>query len=592
MASITSWMRLEPTVRDAEMASSLQAKVYDPLWLLARQWQLGEFKGEDNGTPVSARLRGEAPLITRYHQGALPDRLSEGQRYDSKALPLEALAEQERVHSPAGKAERLLLAAEAGLHFLRLLKQRPPTKNYQPSYVQKYPFPRPTPEQLRTMDDASRRFLEIVSSRVPDGVQLFQELSNALRQGALPAEPAIEPSDAQLVKDTAEAWLNWYRGLFREPVEENSAWLPERMEYSFSVAGRLPSIGESVLTAREYYDGDLDWYAFNINPGASLGAASDTPATTFVQTMIPAPVSYRGMPAQRWWEFEDAAVNFGAIEAGPVDLAKMLLIEFAVSYGNDWFVVPLELPVGSLSKIHSLVVADTFGVRTVIKSAADLGEPHASWRMFRLSNERGTSPVTNLRPPDLFFLAPTLIRVIEGQPVEEVLFLRDEMANLAWGVERVVESLTGRPLNRPEHFSAEQHRREREREPSTPGTETPKADALVYRLASSVPDYWIPLVPKQIVQGQPDIRFVRGAMLSQEGTREIALSRILTPEANRQLAIYEEEIPPERVRVTRSYQLARWLDGSTHLWIGRRKAVGGSEGSSGMRFDIAHRRGE
>jgi hypothetical protein len=583
MASITSWMRIEPRARNTKMMSGLQAKVYDPLWLLARQWQMGEFKGEDNGTPISARLRGEAPAIVRYHQGELPDTLSaNGQSYDGEALPLEALVEQERIHPPKGRAERLLLLAEAGLHFLRLLKQRSLTTNYQPDYVKKYPFPKPTPQQFSHMDESSRRFLDMVSIRVPDGGQLFRDLSLALKQDALPAEPKINPEDVQSVKDAAKYWVSWYTGLLREPAAPESSWSPDRMEYSFSVAGCLSSTDERVLTAREYYDGNLDWYAFNINPGASLGVPTGKPAKTFVQTMIPAPVSYRGMPAQRWWEFEDAEVNFGAIEAESVDLAKMLLIEFSVSYGNDWFVFPLDLPVGSICRIHSLVVTDTFGVRSVIKSAAALGEPHASWRMFRLSIERGSSPVNRSNPTDILFLPPSLPRVMEGQPLEEILFLRDEMANMAWGVERIVESPVGRPLNRREVFLAEQKRRESE-QPLTGAEET---DALIYRLATNVPDYWIPLVPKQIVQGQPDIRFVRGAMLNQEGTREIALSRILTPEAKRPLEIYEEEIPREGIRVTRSYQLARWLDGSTHLWIGRRKSVGSGEGSSGLRFDV------
>jgi hypothetical protein len=30
---------------------------------------------------------------------------------------------------------------------------------------------------------------------------------------------------------------------------------------------------------------------------------------------------------------------------------------------------------------------------------------------------------------------------------------------------------------------------------------------------------------------------------------------------------------------------ARWIDGSSHLWVGRRKGVGRGEGSSNLRFD-------
>ena len=71
MPSITSWMRLEPRSRNPEMNTSLQARIYDPLWLLARQWQLGEFQGEDNGSPVIASWRAETARLTRYFSGAI-----------------------------------------------------------------------------------------------------------------------------------------------------------------------------------------------------------------------------------------------------------------------------------------------------------------------------------------------------------------------------------------------------------------------------------------------------------------------------------------------------------------------------------------
>ena len=110
------------------------------------------------------------------------------------------------------------------------------------------------------------------------------------------------------------------------------------------------------------------------------------------RTVIPAPVTFHGMPAHCWWEFEDATVDFGAIETDPSDLARMLMIEFAVAYANDWFVIPIDLPVGSLCHISSLVVTDTFGVRSLIPSATVApsigGSPYASaWRMYQLATE-------------------------------------------------------------------------------------------------------------------------------------------------------------------------------------------------------------
>ena len=41
MPSITSWTRLEPQGSEGDIAEGYAARIYDPLWLLARQWQLG-----------------------------------------------------------------------------------------------------------------------------------------------------------------------------------------------------------------------------------------------------------------------------------------------------------------------------------------------------------------------------------------------------------------------------------------------------------------------------------------------------------------------------------------------------------------------
>ena len=98
------------------------------------------------------------------------------------------------------------------------------------------------------------------------------------------------------------------------------------------------------------------------------------------------------MPAARFWEFEDAQVDFGSVDAGPTDLVRMLLVEFALAYGNDWFVIPIELEVGSLCRTRSLVITDTFGIRTLIKPSSELGEPYASWRMFQHAYLRGNGP--------------------------------------------------------------------------------------------------------------------------------------------------------------------------------------------------------
>ncbi|MDF0673273.1 MAG: hypothetical protein P0120_02865 [Nitrospira sp.] len=569
MPSITTWSRLEPNARGASQSETLKARIYDPLWLLARQWQLGELQGDDNGTPVSTRLRAECAELTRYMPQGSAARPA---KFNPKQVALETLVEQETVHPTPGTLVRLRVCAEAGQQFLRQLARAPFGTKYHQGFLTAFALPARSAVAAADVDAEALRFLEVMSGRVPDGVKLYAELKNA----PLPTAPAIDPADAPAFAAPKDAFLRWYEALFREPAGQAEAWSSQRMEYAFSV--EAPTSPQGVLTA-EYYEGDLDWYDFDVKMGETLGAEEDRkPGVNplpITRTTIPAPATYRGMPASRWWEFEDASVDFGAVEAEPDDLARMLLVDFAITYGNDWFVIPVDVPVGSICKINSLVITDTFGVRTLVPSIDQSAHPASRhWRMFKNSGNADTP--TNL------FLAPTLKRTMESKPLDEVLFLRDEMANLAWGVERIAEGVSGRPLNRREDDLARQRRNQ-------PATPAPSNDgALKWRLSTEVPSYWIPLIPVQVQPGQKSIRFRRGATLRQDGTLEPqpALSQILKPSAG-PLDIFEEEIPREGARVTRSFQYARWFDGSPLLWIGRRKMVGRGEGSSGLRFDVA-----
>ena len=81
--SITSWTRLEVRSRQADMRASLSARVFDPLWLMARQWQVGEFQGEDAGMPVLARVRSQTTMLSRIHLGELPaNTITQAAAYD------------------------------------------------------------------------------------------------------------------------------------------------------------------------------------------------------------------------------------------------------------------------------------------------------------------------------------------------------------------------------------------------------------------------------------------------------------------------------------------------------------------------------
>ncbi len=157
--------------------------------------------------------------------------------------------------------------------------------------------------------------------------------------------------------------------------------------------------------------------------------------------------------------------------------------------------------------------------------------------------------------------------------------MRDEMANLAWAIERAIEGPLERALRRGDPALPE---------PATPALAAePDLGVPRYSLASTVPEHWIPLLPVQLAGpgGTVLTRLARGAVLVPDGSMRVHRARGLLLNLEPRLQIHDEEVPREGARLSRHYELARWIDGSTHCWIGIRKAVGRGEGSSGLRFD-------
>jgi hypothetical protein len=588
--SITSWTRLEVRSRQADMRTSLSARVFDPLWLMARQWQVGEFQGEDAGMPVLARVRSQTTMLSRIHLGVLPaNTITPAAPYDPQKMPLEVMVERQRLRpSNASDARMLRLSVEAGLHFLLMLDQQPLSKKYRPAIVARFALQRPDESVLIKADEETRRFVETMVGRAPDARRIAELLrTGGAAQLIADTTLKIAVADRAEVEQTAKGWLEWYDALFSEPVTEaDDAWNPPRMEYALTVAGQLSEdkFDQRPLTAFEFFDGHLDWSSFDLDFEVNLGTERDHRFGVITETTIPAPVVFRGAPAPRYWELEDARIEYGLMPVGPTDLAQLLMIEYASSYGNDWFVVPLTLPVGSLTAVNSLVVTDSFGVRSLLKPIGDRTLPDANWSMFQLAHIRrpGTEPLGG-PASNLFFLPPSLGRSLQSPAVEDVLFMRDEMANLAWAIERSLESPVEQAIPRTDTTKLADSA-------GDTGGQAPGDTTLPrYLLSTTVPHHWIPLLPVQIEEppdsGQVISRLRRGAVLQPDGSQQVhtAQGRILNKDP--QLLMFDEEVPREGIHVARHYQLARWIDGSTWAWMALRKTVAGGEGASRLRFD-------
>jgi hypothetical protein len=565
--TVNTWSRLEGLPLSADLQPALAAEVADPLWLLCRQWQFLEFAGEDAGTPIEVRIDGERAALSRYRPGPLLDGVSQARDFSGDTLGLEVMVEAEPV-----RAHHARLAVEAGIQLRWLLRN----ETLNELFVRAYPF---QPRPADAADRVGAEWQALAGTRCLDARLLLAALA-PLRDGAgsltrLPRKPVVPAKLRTAALDGLRRWLTWYEAAIVESSAAE-AWNPSRQEYAFAVSAQT-SAGEVVLSADEYTDGSLDWYSLSVGPG-SLGGSSPPPVMHTARPVLPTPVEYAGKPADRFWEFEDASVQFGALDAGPTDLTRVLLVEFGLVYGNDWYVVPLRLPVGSLFRVRTFTVRDTFGVTATLARSRNATGPE--WSVFHLVD-------------DALLLPPTLAQTLTGPPVEQVQLTRDESANLAWGIERRVPGASGDPYER------------REEAPAPDGVDVgPRVGAaLTYRLASTVPDSWIPFVPVSadptVSATNPVIRLERRTVrrVGPDGVpRRVYPKGLLLrsepsgpPDAEPPLRIEEEEVPREGALVERSFQYARWFDGATLLWLGRRKAVGRGESSSGLRFDILQR---
>jgi hypothetical protein len=561
----------------ADTAEGEAARWLDPLWVLARQWQMGELQAEDNGSPVQAQLDVEASMLSVWQPGP-PGLAMQPRAWNPLERPIESLVEGECWHQNDSPHWRL--AAETGTALLRLLMASGLTSA---ASLLKSRAALTAPPPAGPSDPASQRFRRMVSGRALDGL--------LLRRSWLPLKAAT-PSrlgevlngvlagctdDHAAVLATLDAWLESWSAWLPDQVDAGAtppaspAWQSERQEYAFSVGARLEA-GDLVLSAREHLGGSADWHDLVIDPSRSLGGS---PSQRKSFSFLPTPVQFKGMPMPRFWELEDGRVNLPRLAASErrQDPASQLFLEFALRYSNDWFMLPLPLPVGSVSRLHGLTVHNTFGEAFLV--GPDRATDGASGGLFRLSVAPsdpatwGQADVLH-RFNDVFLLPVTADHARQGQAVESVRLVRDELANLAWAIELIVEGAAGQRIDRVSEAA-----RQRPPQPA------PAANVLArYRLGTEVPPHWLPLVP------EPGHRLRRAALPRFTDTGIVTLEplgRLMEP--GHRLVLLEQEVPREGARVERRYRLARSANGASTLWLGRVKGPGQGEMSSGLRFD-------
>lgn len=594
--SITLWNRLESRPRNQDSVRPLMAEIRDPLWMLTKQWQIGEFQGDDAGSPSIAKVQIATTELTKYQADQ-----NESQIFDN-SLPLEAMVEQKKIpFTQDEKKVSLQLRLFMGRQWLKMLKKDFPGLGLSDTYIEKFGFPVPDPTDEKAATIVAHKEvwqkIDAIAGRAMDGYSFYEHLNANVTNTASNAVIDSENDDLNLLGDKFSSWFE--RLILQPKSEAEDAWLPERMEYQFKVSAPEES-SEKVLTANEYFHGHLDWYNLDINPNQNPLSAtpSNNPPARITQSFFPAPLQMGGMPNARWWEFEDSNVNLNDIKPDTTDLNKLLFIEFALLNGTDWFHIPFTVDAGSIVSIKGLSVTNVFGEKIWVEAAGKgKEEDWQRWNMYGL-NIKGEQE----KPADnSLLILPTVQNIQEGKPLEEIVFIRDEVSNMVWGIEKKIQTATGGSKHGKEAAdeltSFYQRILDKKTETENTPTDPIKYKAAIrYEIMNTVPENWIPFIPVQVPGSNREVQLQRASLPrilkndAPENAKKIKPRTQLLREGLDTLAveayfINEEEVPRAGVNLFQTFQRARWYNGKVVTWLGARKHTGRGEGSGGLAFD-------
>ena len=603
--AILSWNRLEARPRTKEFTRPLRAEVRDPLWYLCRQWQFGEFLSEDTGSCLEMRIDMETTKVDHFSLNQ-----DTAQSYDEN-VPMETTVEREPVQKD------LTIRQEMGVHFERLVQAKLAAtpgalsatiqKNIKSDFrnISAFQFSPPTPESdfpdVYSDPVLLKTFACLGNGRALDGGSLY----DALKLGAVASSFVTSTANASAlsrVNDAAAEFITWFESIYNQPAAPtDTAWNPAQLEYQFHCSAPSGASDTTVLGATEYASGNLDWYNFDFETDKNRYDDSlkpNSPDTNLIKkrliSVLPTDLTFPGMPLPRWWAFEDFKVDLGDIKASTTEVPKLLLAEFALIYSNDWMVMPYDVSVGSLCNVKDIIVRDVFGQYTKVRAAG-----HGSntdwkrWTMFNLHRRDLLDGPADNR----LFVPPAVVRNMESEPLEKVSLIRDEMANMVWGVEHLIPD--GKGGNKEGWDAARRlydYLVEITDDPGPPSALASNDAAIQYQLGTTVPEHWIPFIPMRI--GGPQSRQIQ--------LRRAAMPRIIrgrTPERIRPRTellktgynidtnswgpyfLHEEEVPRSGTVVERRWQRTRWMNGGVHTWLGRQVRNGRGEANSGLEYD-------
>ena len=558
--AITRWNRLEGRPRTHDFDRALRAEVRDALWMLSRQWQLGEFIGDDAGSPVFARAVIDVAPLDAYR----PD---DGTTAPLPDEPLDATVERRPLPLAAGSQELALdLRLVVGRRWLKLLEASAAapgglSADYRAAYRTRYSVTAPDPTLAEQAAVVSHPHAWQQSLPRRSGRWTASRCSTTS-----PSRRTIRSTASRRAGGRAEARRRCSSGYAGGSPgcsaggrgDADDAWLPSRLEYQFGARRR----DDVVARLRSIHGGPLDWYALEREPdlvGRGVRAAGRPPACA--RSSRPGRlrrdarhplVGVRG-PA---YELRQGSAGHDRPRQAPADGVRPRLRQRLVRRSPGRCQSARSAGAG-------IAVTTVFDERLWVEPA---GPPGADGTAGACTPSAPTEPVT---PRAAAGPAAGVAKVQESDPIEEVALVRDEMANMVWGSSarsRCPPGADPGPRRRAAGPSAE---------PRGPAGE---AAARACR-ADPLPGHERGARAVASVRARPRRRqLARPSSSEPQSSGSSTVTRTLRrrcargPPATHSLPaayfVFEEEVPRAGAVVKQHYRRTRWWDGRVFTWAG------------------------
>ena len=363
--------RLEPRQPHGDLQRGFAAELADPLWFLARQWQLGEHQGENASSPVEVTVELALTPI-----GEAADRPGQ----DPRIVPAEAIVEGEPDDWwTVGRRIRIGLAAVAQGVAPVIDAGLPPA--FRDCVFRDVPAP-----------------YTHLAGEVYDGLELSRHHAAAL---------------GDLLDEVPR-------------VPRPSHWLPDSLVHRTAFP-----CGDTSLTVARHDGGDVDWWS--VDADRPLTPAPPEPPDA--RTIVPDRFRYPGAPHPRWWQIEDAHVDIGGFPPDRGHLATLLLIDLIAGHSDDWFTFPVPALAGHVLTVLDMRVTDSFGDPWPAPPAPGDWPPADDWSLFTVRDLDPPAVAPGLPATRSLPIWPTAATPLPGERVEDVTLGVDEDANLVWAVE-------------------------------------------------------------------------------------------------------------------------------------------------------------